>query len=64
MPKLKNHSGAKKRFRRTASGKYKHERANQRHLMTPMDAKRRRFLRKSDMLNATDSATIDRFLPN
>lgn len=64
MPKLKSHSGAKKRFRRTASGKFKHERANQRHLMTPMSGKQARFLRKSDMLNDTDSATIRRFLPN
>ncbi|MDE2291026.1 MAG: 50S ribosomal protein L35 [Elusimicrobia bacterium] len=64
MPKLKSHSGAKKRFKKTASGKFKHERANQRHLMTPMLAKRKRFLRKSDMLNDTDSATIRRFLPN
>lgn len=64
MPKLKSHSGAKKRFRRTASGKFKHERANQRHLMTPMSGKKARFLRQSDMLNTKDSATIRRFLPN
>lgn len=64
MPKLKSHSGAKKRFRKTASGKFKHEHANQRHLMTPMSGKRARFLRQSETLNNKDSATIRRFLPN
>ncbi|MBI3299843.1 MAG: 50S ribosomal protein L35 [Elusimicrobia bacterium] len=64
MPKLKSHSGAKKRFRKTASGKFKHERANQRHLMTPISGKQTRFLRKPDVLNTKDSATIRRFLPH
>ena len=64
VPKIKTHRGAAKRFKKTASGKFKHERANQRHLMAPMSGKQARFLRKSDMLNTTDSATIRRFLPN
>ena len=33
MPKMKTHSGAKKRFRVTGSGKIMHERAGKRHLL-------------------------------
>ena len=63
MAKLKSHSGAKKRFRKTASGKFKHEHPGQRHLMAPLGGKRRRFLRGSSMLNNTDAKTMRRFLP-
>ena len=34
MPKMKTHSGAKKRFKLTGSGKIKRERAGKRHLRT------------------------------
>lgn len=63
MPKLKSHSGAKKRFRKTGSGKFKHEHPGQRHLMAPLGGKRRRFLRGSNTLNSTDAKTMRRFLP-
>lgn len=63
MPKLKSHSGAKKRFKRTAKGKWKHKRAGLRHLLTPMSSKQGRFLRKADTLNDTDGKTIRRYLP-
>ncbi len=33
MPKMKSHSGAKKRFSFTASGKVKHKQANKSHLL-------------------------------
>ena len=63
MPKMKSHSGAKKRFRKTGSGKFKHEHPGQRHLMAPLGGKRRRFLRGSSTLNNTDAKTMRRFLP-
>lgn len=63
MPKLKSHSGAKKRFRKTGSGLIKHEHPGQRHLMAPLGGKRRRFLRGSDYLNGTDTKTLRRYLP-
>ena len=63
MPKMKSHSGAKKRFRKTGSGKFKHEHPGQRHLMAPLGGKRRRFLRGSSTLNSTDAKTMRRFLP-
>ena len=63
MPKLKSHSGAKKRFRRTASGKWKHKKAGKRHLLTPMSAKRGRDLRKADHLNRTEGEILRKYLP-
>ena len=33
MPKMKTHSGAKKTFRLTGTGKIMHERAGKRHLL-------------------------------
>jgi large subunit ribosomal protein L35 len=47
MPKVKTHSGAKKRFKRTASGKFKYARVNKRHLLTRRTHKRKRQLRNA-----------------
>ena len=33
MPKMKTHSGSKKRFKTTGSGKLTHEQVNRRHLL-------------------------------
>ena len=64
MPKLKTHSGAKKRFRRTASGKVKYKKPGKRHLLTPSSSGTIRRARKPALLNATDSYTIlRRYLP-
>ncbi|MCF8030457.1 MAG: 50S ribosomal protein L35 [Desulfohalobiaceae bacterium] len=45
MPKMKSHSGAAKRFRKTGSGKIKRNRAFHSHLLTKKNAKRKRRLR-------------------
>ena len=42
MPKMKSHSGAKKRFTFTASGKLKHAQQNKRHILTKKTGKRKR----------------------
>jgi large subunit ribosomal protein L35 len=63
MPKLKNHSGAKKRYIKTSSGKFKFKKAGLRHLLTPSRSKRGRQARRPDYLNETDAATMRRFLP-
>ena len=52
MPKIKTHSAAKKRFKRTSSGKWIHRKAGLRHLLTGMSAKRGRFLRTPDVKEA------------
>lgn len=64
MPKLKSHSGAKKRFRKTATGKWTHARSGRRHLLAPMSSSHQHFLRTKDVLNKTEGKIMDRFLPN
>ena len=53
MPKMKTHSGAKKRFQRTASGKVKRKQVGMRHLNSHMKSKRKRHL--GDMAYVDDA---------
>ena len=62
MPKLKTHSGAKKRFNLTASGKVKRARAFKSHILTKMSTKRKRQLRGTSLLNAADVQKVERML--
>ena len=59
MPKAKVHSGASKRFKKTGSG-YKHKRAFKSHILTKMTTKRKRQLRGTRIMNASDKPLIDR----
>lgn len=61
MPKMKSHSGAKKRFQKTASG-FKHKHANKSHILTKMTTKRKRQLRGTNLVHATDVARVERML--
>ena len=61
MPKAKAHSGAAKRFKKTASG-YKHKHAYKSHILTKMTTKRKRQLRGTSVMNASDSPRVDRML--
>jgi len=61
MPKAKVHSGAAKRFKKTANG-YKHKHAFKSHILTKMTTKRKRQLRGTSMLNAADVPAVDRML--
>jgi len=44
MPKMKTHSGAKKRLKRLKSGKVKRKQTGVRHLNSHMSSKRKRHL--------------------
>ena len=46
MPKMKTHSGAKKRFSVTGSGKIRRLKAYKSHILTKKDPKRKRNLRR------------------
>ena len=46
MPKLKTHRGAAKRFKKTATGKFKRGKAYKSHILTKKDPKRKRNLRR------------------
>ena len=65
MPKLKTHSGAKKRFNLTKSGKVKRAHANKRHLLNGhgKTTKLKRHLRKEGFADSTNVAQLKRLLP-
>jgi len=63
MPKMKSNSGAKKRFRFTASGKPKHAKANHSHILTKKPMKRKRRLRGSTLADSTNVKHIKRMVP-
>ena len=62
MPKMKSHSGAKKRFRRTGTGKIKREKAYFSHILTKKSPKRKRNLRKSTLVDKTDAKRIEKLI--
>ena len=62
MPKLKTHSGAKKRFNLTKSGKVKRAHAFKSHILTKKDTKRCRRLRSEAYADATNEATIKKMI--
>ena len=63
MPKMKSHSGVKKRFKKTGNGKLKRKKANKGHLLTKKSSKRKRQLRKSVVIdNKADRKRIKRML--
>ncbi len=63
MPKLKSHSGAKKRFKISARGKVLHKRAGARHLLQGMSASRSRQLRRPNSLTNVQAKVVKRLLP-
>ncbi len=64
MPKMKSHSGAKKRFSFTAKGKVKFKRAKMRHILEHKSTKVKRGLRGGSILKKVDTPQIKRLLPN
>ena len=65
MPKMKTKSGAKKRFKITASGKVKSGQSGKRHGMIKRTTKQIRDHRGTMVLFKTDGDNIKRyFLPN
>ena len=63
MPKLKTHSGAKKRFNLTKSGKVKRARAYKSHILIKKDTKRTRRLRTTAYADATNVAAVKKMIP-
>lgn len=61
--KLKTHRGAAKRFKKTASGKFKRASAFKRHILTSKSTKRKRALRKSTQVSEPDQPKLERMLP-
>ena len=63
MPKLKSHSGAKKRVYKTGSGKYAMKRNSRNHLLMQKNKKSKRRQRLL-MIGHTDLARLRGVLPN
>lgn len=63
MPKIKTHSGAKKRFKLTKNGKVKRACAFKRHILTKKDTKRTRRLRHGALTDATNVKAVKLLIP-
>ena len=63
MPKLKTHTGAKKRFNLTKTGKVKRAHAYKSHILNKKTTKRKRNLRKTTVADVTNVVQIKRLIP-
>jgi large subunit ribosomal protein L35 len=63
MPKLKTHRGAAKRFRKTASGKFKRSKAYKSHILTKKAPGRKRGLATATEVSAADQKRVQEMLP-
>jgi large subunit ribosomal protein L35 len=62
MPKMKTHSGAKKRFKVTAKGKVVARHANTSHILEKKNAKRKRRLGNPTVLAESDAQRVKKLL--
>jgi large subunit ribosomal protein L35 len=62
MPKNKTHSGTKKRFKVTGSGKLMKERAGKRHLLEHKSSRRTRRLSVDQVLSPADAKKVNKLL--
>ncbi|MCK4694489.1 MAG: 50S ribosomal protein L35 [Candidatus Cloacimonetes bacterium] len=62
MPKLKTRRAVAKRFKVTASGKLNRSHAYAGHKLTKKTSKRKRNLRKSDLVSRADTARMKKML--
>lgn len=63
MPKMKNHSGAKKRFKKNASGKVKRAKSYRRHHAWARSTKQTRQLRSGTYFEPADEKNMQTLLP-
>ena len=62
MPKQKRHSGAKKRFKVTGTGKLLRRKAPKAHLLGKKSEKLKRSFRQQHDVHASDSSEVKRML--
>ena len=62
MPKLKRSRSARKRFRKTGTGKVRRYQAFTNHILTKKTSKRKRSLRKGALVHPADEKRIKRLL--
>ena len=62
MPKMKTRRGAAKRFKLTASGRIKRNKANHRHMLIRRSNKAKRKMRQGAIVGAADLKNVRRML--
>jgi large subunit ribosomal protein L35 len=62
MPKMKSHSGAKKRFKKTATGKLQARHAFSSHILEKKSPKRKRGFSKPVAISKADRETVTKLL--
>lgn len=63
MPKMKTRKAAAKRFKQTGTGKFRHNCANGRHILTKKSSKRKRRLGKDAAVKSTEMSRLKASLP-
>ena len=63
MPKMKTTKAAAKRFKKTGTGLLKRNKAYKSHILTKKSQKRKRNLRKSTVVDATNVKNMKNILP-
>ncbi|MFH2218248.1 MAG: 50S ribosomal protein L35 [Pseudomonadota bacterium] len=64
MPKIKTNRSAAKRFKKTGTGKFVFSKSHASHILTKKTTKRKRSLRKRQIVDKTDAKKIRLLLPN
>jgi len=64
MPKMKTHSGAAKRFKKTGSGKLRRRQLHQNHMLEKKASKRKRRLAGNTNVSSADAPRIEKMLGN
>ncbi len=62
MPKMKSHSGAKKRFRKTATGKLRARHSFSSHILEKKSPKRKRSFKKAVVVSKSDEKRVKQML--
>ena len=63
MPKMKTRKSAAKRFKQTGTGKFRHNHAYGRHILTKTSSKRKRRLGKDAAVKASEMSRLKASLP-
>ncbi len=58
MPKMKSNRGAKKSFKKTASGKFKRHKAYKSHILSSKSTKRKRHLRRATLISKAEQKKV------
>ncbi len=64
MPKIKTNRAAAKRFKRTGTGKFMFSKSHASHILTKKTRKRKRSLRKKQVISSSDMRQVRLMLPN